>query len=78
MSETNTITIHIGHLGPVRDSDIILKPFMVFTGESGTGKSYTALLVHYVYKVLCTFECSNFFKSLNCVSYCLSDNPSSC
>lgn len=29
MSETNTITIHIGHLGPVRDSDIILKPFMV-------------------------------------------------
>ena len=64
MSETNTITIHIGHLGPVRDSDIILKPVMVFTGESGTGKSYTALLVHYVYKVLCTFECSNFFKSL--------------
>lgn len=47
------ITIHIDQLGPVRNSDIELKPFMVFTGESGTGKSYTALLVHYVYKVIC-------------------------
>lgn len=47
------ITIHIDQLGPVRNSDIELKPFMVFTGESGTGKSYTALLVHYVYKVVC-------------------------
>lgn len=60
----NTIKIHIDHLGPVRDSDLELKPFMVFTGESGTGKSYTALLVHYVYKILCTYECSIFFKSI--------------
>lgn len=60
----NTIKIHINRLGPVRDSDLELKPFMVFTGESGTGKSYTALLVHYIYKVLCTYECSDFFKSI--------------
>lgn len=60
----NTIKIHIDHLGPVRNSDLELKPFMVFTGESGTGKSYTALLVHYVYKILCTYECSKFFESI--------------
>lgn len=61
----NTIKIHIDHLGPVHNSDLELKPFMVFTGESGTGKSYTALLVHYIYKVLCTYECSAFFKSID-------------
>lgn len=60
----NTIKIHIDHLGPIRNSDLELKPFMVFTGESGTGKSYTALLVHYVYKILCTYECSKFFESI--------------
>lgn len=60
----NIIKIYIDHLGPVRNSELELKPFMVFTGESGTGKSYTALLVHYVYKVLCTYECSMFFKSI--------------
>lgn len=58
------IRIYIDHLGPVRNSYLELKPFMVFTGESGTGKSYTALLVHYVYKVLCTYECSKFFDSI--------------
>lgn len=61
----HTIKIYIDHLGPVRNSELELKPFMVFTGESGTGKSYTALLVHYIYKVLCTYECSMFFKSID-------------
>lgn len=60
------IKIHIDYLGPVRNSDIMLKPFMVFTGESGTGKSYTALLVHYIYKVMCNSAgLSDFYKSLN-------------
>lgn len=60
------IKIHIDYLGPVRNSDIVLKPFMVFTGESGTGKSYTALLVHYIYKVMCNSAgMSDFYKSLN-------------
>lgn len=56
------IEIKIRRLGPVRDSDIVLKPFMIFTGESGTGKSYTALLVHYIYRVLCnTIDIRDFF-----------------
>ena len=43
-----TIEIQIEQLGPIRDSKIVLKPFMFFSGESGTGKSYTALLIHYI------------------------------
>ena len=38
------IRIIIDQLGPITDSEIVFKPFMVFTGESGLGKSYTALL----------------------------------
>ena len=38
------IRIIIDKLGSITDSEIVFKPFMVFTGESGLGKSYTALL----------------------------------
>lgn len=38
------IRIIIDKLGPITYSEIVFKPFMVFTGESGLGKSYTALL----------------------------------
>lgn len=38
------IRIIIDKLEPITDSEIVFKPFMVFTGESGLGKSYTALL----------------------------------
>lgn len=38
------IRIIIDKLGPITDSEIVFKPFIVFTGESGLGKSYTALL----------------------------------
>ncbi len=46
------IQVIINKLGPITDSTVSLKPFMVFTGESGLGKSYTALLLY------------NFFSSL--------------
>lgn len=60
------ITIHIDQLGPVRNSDIELKPFMVFTGESGTGKSYTSMLAHYVYRVFSeSIDCRDFFEQIN-------------
>ena len=64
----SSIEIYIEQFGPIRDSRIELKPFMVFSGESGTGKSYTALLVHYIYKVLCDNEKFDFFVQ-NGVSY---------
>lgn len=63
-----TIEIQIEQLGPIRDSKIVLKPFMFFSGESGTGKSYTALLVHYIYCLICDNALSDFFKEQG-VSY---------
>lgn len=63
-----TIEIQIEQLGPIRDSKIVLKPFMFFSGESGTGKSYTALLIHYIYCLICDNALSDFFKEQG-VSY---------
>ena len=38
------IRVIIDKLGPIQNSEIEFKPFLVYTGESGLGKSYTALL----------------------------------
>ena len=48
----NRIRIKIEKLGRVVNSEIELAPLMIFSGESGMGKSYLALLVHYFYDVL--------------------------
>lgn len=37
---------------------------MIFSGESGMGKSYTVLLVHYIYRILCTTALSSFFEEI--------------
>ena len=58
------IKIYIEELGPIRDSVIELKPFMIFSGESGMGKSYTVLLVHYIYRILCNAALSSFFEEI--------------
>lgn len=41
---------------------------MIFTGESGLGKSYVSFLVHYIYTILGTHRLANFFKSYNNVN----------
>lgn len=46
------IKVEIKKLGRVADSVIEIAPLMIFSGESGMGKSYLALLVHYFYDVL--------------------------
>ena len=46
------IKIEIEHLGSIRDSEIELSPVMIFSGESGLGKSYLAILCHYFFDVL--------------------------
>jgi hypothetical protein len=46
------IKILINQLGRIRNAEIELKPFMVFTGDSGLGKSYTAFLVDHVLNVI--------------------------
>ena len=46
------VTFYIKRLGAIRHSSMTLSPMMVFSGESGLGKSYAAFLVHYLYYVL--------------------------
>lgn len=58
-----TIKIHINRLGAVRNSVVELKPLMIFSGESGLGKSYVAILVHYFYKVLAETRLQAFFSA---------------
>lgn len=63
ISDMNTIRIHINELGAVCNSVVELKPLLIFSGESGLGKSYVAILVHYVYKLLSENRFQNFFSS---------------
>lgn len=58
------IKIHINRLGLIRDANIELSPLMVFSGESGLGKSYVAILCHYFFHVLLNEKrLSSFIKN---------------
>ena len=46
-----SIKLHINKLGLVRNADLEITPMMVFSGESGLGKSYVAMLCHYFFYV---------------------------
>ena len=46
------INIYINELGRIHDAEIDVKPMMVFTGDSGLGKSYTGFLIDHVYNIL--------------------------
>jgi|GEM_PF-1707834 len=46
------IRFEIESLGPIRDSEIDFKPFLLFSGESNTAKSYTAIAVYYLFFML--------------------------
>lgn len=46
------IKVKINKLGRVANSSIEIAPLMIFSGESGMGKSYLALLAHYFFDVL--------------------------
>lgn len=60
------VIFHINKLGAVIDSQIELKPLMIFSGESGLGKSYVAFLVHYLYMLLLSsYRLSVFFNEKN-------------
>ena len=60
------IKIRIDQLGRVRDSEILVSPLMVFSGESGLGKSYLALLCHYFFELLInTSRLNHFFADNN-------------
>lgn len=46
------IKIHISSLGPIRDAELEITDLMIFSGESGLGKSYLAILSHYFFEVM--------------------------
>jgi predicted ATPase len=46
------IGFEIESLGPIRDSVIRFEPFLLFSGESNTAKSYTAMAVYYLFFML--------------------------
>lgn len=46
------ITIKIRKLGLIRDSEVTIKPMMIFSGDSGLGKTYTALLSNYIFELM--------------------------
>ena len=50
------VKVRINKLGRVANSSIEVAPMMIFSGESGMGKSYLALLSHYFYDVLILSE----------------------
>lgn len=52
----------INQLGPIEDQEMFFAPFMVLTGGSGLGKSYTALLWYYF---LYTFSPSKLGEFIN-------------
>lgn len=59
----NKVTIQIRRLGAIKDSSITLSPVMLFSGESGLGKSYLAILCHYFFDVLIDqTRLENFFS----------------
>jgi len=57
-----SVKINIKRLGAIRDSELYIKPLMIFSGESGLGKSYAAFLVHYFYVILLTQRLKLFFS----------------
>lgn len=65
----NGIKVKITQLGRVRDSEIIVSPFMVFSGESGLGKSYLALLCHYFFELMVNVSRLNHFFIENGIDY---------
>lgn len=61
-----TVRFNIKRLGAIKDSSLDLTPFMVFSGESGLGKSYAAFLVHYLYILLTGARLERFFLEKGC------------
>lgn len=56
----NKVSIHINELGPVKNQSIELKPMMLFTGESGLGKSYVNFLTYYLFYVFSSERMNEF------------------
>ena len=63
------IKVRIDQLGRIRNSEIQVSPLMVFSGESGLGKSYLALLCHYFFELLINTSRLNHFYVDNNIDF---------
>lgn len=60
------VTIKIRKLGLIRDSEVTIKPMMIFSGDSGLGKTYTALLSNYIFELMTSqVRLNKIFKDHN-------------
>lgn len=48
----NSIRIKAKNIGPIAESDIVLRPLTIFVGQNNTGKSYLAQLVYAISQAL--------------------------
>lgn len=56
------IILKINRLGRIRNSQVEITPLMIFSGESGMGKSYLSIAIHYFFEVLLDRQrLNNFF-----------------
>lgn len=55
------IRVRVEQLGRLRSSEVVVSPLMVFSGESGLGKSYLALLCHYFFELQTNVDRINHF-----------------
>ena len=62
MANEVKIKAHINSLGPIKDAVIEFAPFMLFTGESNMGKSYTNFLSFYVFHLFSDNRLHNFLS----------------
>ena len=60
-TKMDTIKVSIKRLGKISDSEIEINRMVLFTGESGLGKSYMAILCHYFFYVLLDYKRMAFF-----------------
>lgn len=54
------VRIHISKLGPIVDQEIQLAQFMLFTGDSNLGKSYTNFLCYYLFNLAVSERLNDF------------------
>ena len=60
-TKMDTIKVSIKRLGKISNSEIEINRMVLFTGESGLGKSYMAILCHYFFYVLLDYKRMAFF-----------------
>lgn len=57
------VKAYIENLGPIKDSEIDFRQFIIYTGDSGLGKSYTAMLWYYFLKTLSSEFLIDFIRN---------------